>query len=282
MKRGWLYALILIVFGFWGSCLIVALVATGGDLTQMSAFGQLGDTFGSVNALFTGLALVGVAYGVMLQLKQNADQEKEAENRRAADKLQSQENYLTARLNATMALLQAHESSAKLIEGHGYPLQSYYQDEAKRETLKLRQSISLLLFEARLGFKYDNQKQTMDAVVHEYLKQFLAEMESRLADPHSDYWLYDVETSIQYLRKEVPQIRAFVLSDHNENSALMSKLIDRLSEIENSVRERVQKKLVVRHGNITNEDMIRASREAYQEVRTDLIDLIKATRDSLG
>jgi hypothetical protein len=37
---------------------------------RLESYGQLGDVFGSVNALFTGLALVGLVYTVFLQHKQ--------------------------------------------------------------------------------------------------------------------------------------------------------------------------------------------------------------------
>src|SRR5262249_60351914 len=79
-----------------------------------AVLGQLGDTFGFVNALFTGLALAGLVQTALLQQHQLAEQRKEikaqletAQENRAALLRQGRAEFLTARLNATIGLLNA-------------------------------------------------------------------------------------------------------------------------------------------------------------------------------
>ena len=45
------------------------------QIKALDKLGQLGDTFGAINALFTGLALVGLVYTIVQQQKQIQQQE---------------------------------------------------------------------------------------------------------------------------------------------------------------------------------------------------------------
>ena len=49
-------------------------------VSNPTAAGQLGDLFGSVNALFSGLALIGVVFAIMLQQKELSLSTKELRN----------------------------------------------------------------------------------------------------------------------------------------------------------------------------------------------------------
>jgi hypothetical protein len=64
---------------------------------ELESFGQLGDVFGSANALFTGLALVGLVYTVILQRAQTASQEQQLTLQRQEPSRQAREQFLTAR-----------------------------------------------------------------------------------------------------------------------------------------------------------------------------------------
>ena len=44
----------------WGNCLLVAALAVARK--DVATYGQVGDTFGSVNALFTGIGIIGLVY----------------------------------------------------------------------------------------------------------------------------------------------------------------------------------------------------------------------------
>src|SRR4051812_28807902 len=97
---------VLFVVALWVGCLVLAL---GGyrlnPSDKIGAYGQIGDPFGSVNALFTGLGLIGIVYTILLRRQQNKDT-------RLGLSRQSREQYLTARLTATTALLQASDVKA--------------------------------------------------------------------------------------------------------------------------------------------------------------------------
>lgn len=95
------------VLGLW---LIWMAAAAAGTTRKwppdISALGQSGDTFGSINALFTGLALIGLVYTVFLQRV-------EIDDNRQSLEMNRREQFLSARLNARTALLQAAIAAAE-------------------------------------------------------------------------------------------------------------------------------------------------------------------------
>lgn len=94
--------------------------------------GQVGDMFGAVNSLFSGLALAGIVYAILLQRQELELQRKElamtrAELRRSAEAhersqatlaRQAQNQVLAARLQALSALL-SHRG--RLYSDHSTP-----------------------------------------------------------------------------------------------------------------------------------------------------------------
>jgi hypothetical protein len=153
--------LVLFVFLVWIRLWVITNVAY---LAQdhppgMSEHGQFGDAFGSLNALFTGLALAGLVYTAILQRKQLDEQREELkaqdeaarENRSALAK-QNRAQFLSARLQAETALLQAESEK---FAGYGRAtvgVQGVVEHEATRSASRRRIAIMLLLIEARQGF----------------------------------------------------------------------------------------------------------------------------------
>jgi hypothetical protein len=132
---------------FWGSL--------GPREHPMETFGQFGDTFGVVNALFTGLALVGVVYAAVLQHDQVETQRQElkqqsrdSELNRQALTREKREQFVTARLNATQALLHARQAESGL-SSHRW--EEFQKEKALLEAIGLRQRISIMLCEASFG-----------------------------------------------------------------------------------------------------------------------------------
>src|SRR3954447_4954476 len=96
----------------WLACLTIALrEAWCKDKEAIAASGQIGDTFGAVNALFTGFALIGLVYTAVLQRQEIRTQEQDSQENKRALQRESRSLFLAARLNATVALLQACEVS---------------------------------------------------------------------------------------------------------------------------------------------------------------------------
>ena len=58
---------ILFVFGAWGIAHLIAFVIWVLDPLNLEFIGQYGDFFGCLNTLFSGLAMVGAVYAVLLQ-----------------------------------------------------------------------------------------------------------------------------------------------------------------------------------------------------------------------
>ena len=170
---GTAFVFVVIVLSIWVAYLYIAFQALkSASPTGISSLGQFGDTFGAINALFTGLALSGLVYTALLQHEQVRAQRQElqqqaydsAANREALSR-EKREQFLTARLNATVVLLQANEA----MMGFSLADDDYARLQGLRETRKLRQQVSLLLCEARFGFEADWSVDVERCAVREYL-----------------------------------------------------------------------------------------------------------------
>lgn len=97
------------VVGVWLFTPYIVVVVLGHALPPNEA-GPFGDIYGSVNALFTGLALLGVAYTLFAQAHRNAldDAEREKESRRA---------FLIAQLTALPILIRQEKERIWAIDG---------------------------------------------------------------------------------------------------------------------------------------------------------------------
>jgi hypothetical protein len=125
----------------------------------MSERGQFGDAFGSLNALFTGLALAGLVYTAILQRNQLNEQRKEivaqdkaAGDNRAALARQLRAQYLSARLQAQSALVHAHAEGLKGLNRTYSELSPFDKHEAVRSAKRLKLAVELLLLESLRGF----------------------------------------------------------------------------------------------------------------------------------
>ncbi len=110
--------IVLLVFCFWvGSYFLVPRLAKT-DNPQISA-GEVGDMFGAVNALFSGLAFVGLIYTILLQSQELRLQREELALTRqemvhTREEIEGQKRALEAQLE-TMQLQQFEESFYQLI-----------------------------------------------------------------------------------------------------------------------------------------------------------------------
>ncbi len=89
-KRNFVWAIgLLLVMVLWGGWLVIYWNVIFGDYTYREIAGLFGDSFGAVNALFSGTAMLGVVYAVWLQhselalLQRKMKEEKEIELIRA-------------------------------------------------------------------------------------------------------------------------------------------------------------------------------------------------------
>ena len=112
------------ILAFWAATVPVLAWLVPGDTVTGDAIakrGQIGDAFGSINALFSGLALAGIIVAILLQreelrLQRRELEETRAELRRQADASEKQEAALRAQHR--IGLLQAViNGRASLYEG---------------------------------------------------------------------------------------------------------------------------------------------------------------------
>ena len=85
------------------------------------------------------------------QQQELEQQSQDSETTRPALSRETREQFLTARVNATVAMLQATEA----MMGLSLTDDDYARLAAMRETRKLRQQVAILLCEAKLGFDAD-------------------------------------------------------------------------------------------------------------------------------
>lgn len=99
-RSGWL---IFAVVAVW----VLFNIAVWASLPSWNERGLFGDMFGAVNALFSALAFAAVAYAIFLQRNQLVAQERDL--------------ILSARLNATSALIAAYTERAHYAESRASP-----------------------------------------------------------------------------------------------------------------------------------------------------------------
>jgi hypothetical protein len=108
LKRNFPWILILVVIGAW----LFAPIAIAHFFPKLEERGQFGDLFGSVNALFSGLAFASLLYTILLQLEQMKLQREELALQREELKLQREEmaasrNELANQVRVQQALFKA-------------------------------------------------------------------------------------------------------------------------------------------------------------------------------
>jgi hypothetical protein len=144
---------LIFVFISWIVFLMLAVRAIHpADVRQISSLGQFGDVFGSVNALFTGLALVGVVYTVLLQRDQVKTQDEQLSIQKVDSAKQAREQFLTARLNALVAQAQVRPLLRQPLLEASEAVKAANEQVYLRTLSKLYIRIEVLYMEAGLGF----------------------------------------------------------------------------------------------------------------------------------
>lgn len=154
---------VLIVATAWTFCFVKAYLAAPTADSEIGSLGQFGDSFGAVNALFTGLALLGVAYAAIQQNEQIWQSREATIHERRVQ-------FLAARLNGAVALLEALRISSskqqpKLLEKY-----------AARRQERLQLQLGFLLCEARLGFESDWSTHLEERAIRDYLIEILSDL----------------------------------------------------------------------------------------------------------
>ena len=129
-KLNGLYVLLFIVVIIW----IASLFVIPYFLTDLQKRALLGDSFGTINSLFSGLAFAGIIYTILLQRKELALQRQELretrlelersataqENSERQQRRQSENLKITAKLNALSTLVSYYsnvETKTKNFDG---------------------------------------------------------------------------------------------------------------------------------------------------------------------
>ncbi len=228
--------LIVIVFSTWAIYLYSSFqTMRSAESEGISRLGQFGDAFGAINALFTGLALSGLVYTALLHHEQVQAQRQELQqqahdsvaNRQALSREQ-RELFLTARLNATVAMLQANEA----MMGFTPVDDEYARLQGLRETRKLKQQVSLLLCEARLGFEADWSVAIERRAINDYLTTYFSELIYRCNIHHLDP-LSLFQAAVERERLEMGTFCEQIQSRHPSTAAQVIEFMDSLGSVKN-------------------------------------------------
>jgi hypothetical protein len=171
----------LIVFAgviiFWLINLIVAIRWWVSEQNNgLGKIGQIGDSLGITNSLFTGAALAGLFYTVLLQRKEVAGQEADSRKNQYARRREARERFLTARLNAITALAHATGVRAQVAAyGRSEHETSFELKAARREAMEISQRLSVILHEVSMGFNRDWDLRVEREAIRRYIIDIFAD-----------------------------------------------------------------------------------------------------------
>ena len=125
----------------------------------MSSRGQFGDMFGAINAIFSGLALLGVVYAIFLQSEDLSLQRKELEltreelkrtteaQEKSGEALSRQASSLkiTAKLNGLSAILQHYNTLLGLTNSAKYGIDTSQFNTHKQDADKIIAEVKSLI-----------------------------------------------------------------------------------------------------------------------------------------
>jgi hypothetical protein len=225
---------LVLVLSIWVGYLYIAFQALkAASPAGIGTFGQFGDTFGSINALFTGLAFAGLVYTALLQREQVQSQRQEldqqlrdSEANRLALSRGKREQFLTARLNATVAMLQATEAMLALALKDD----DYARLAAMRETRKLKHQVAILLCEAKLGFEADWSVEVERTAIRDYLATYFRELHHRCVVHHSSP-LSLFEGSIHREKLEMSTLCEQIRERHSSTADHVTQFMTFLADI---------------------------------------------------
>jgi len=140
-KLNGLFVLVFIVIIIWISSIFII----PNFLLELNKRALLGDSFGTINSLFSGLAFAGIIYTILLQRKELALQRQELKETRLElersataqekserqQRRQSENLKITAKLNALSTLVSYYsnvESKSKNFDGAKYKLAQTEQE----------------------------------------------------------------------------------------------------------------------------------------------------------
>ena len=109
MKKSVLISIALVVFALWLGAPMVGLYFFGSWVER----GQFGDLFGSVNALFSGLAFAGLIYAIFLQGQQLSLQREELRLQR--EEMAASRKELARQADVQTALVRATVAQIKVV-----------------------------------------------------------------------------------------------------------------------------------------------------------------------
>lgn len=207
-KTGFIITLIIVpivIFGLWYLTYIL--------LKDCDTRGTFGDMFGSVNALFSGLALAGIILTILLQRNELKLQREELKETRKEFKIQNKTLKLQRFENTFFSMLDLHHQIVNAIDlsdfepkdhGRGYSKINYLQ-ELEKIVISGRDVFERLYTKMRSEMQKDEQN--YNKIYDEYYKRI-----------HSDFGHY-----FRHLYRIIKLIDSTDFSDNYDETSPISK-----------------------------------------------------------
>jgi hypothetical protein len=202
--RAVVFAVIFVIL-VWGLCLGATLWAMKpSESRKLESYGRFGDVFGSVNALFTGVAIIGLVYTSILQRAQTQAQLAQIEMQKTESSRQMREQFLTARLNVQAAVSQAYTGIYSMFLSDPNNRAGNSTHATLRELAKCAIRIEVLSFEAQQGFEggawtSSVEKESIRMYILTVLKQNVAEWAEHETNNARGLTLASVERASQQI-----------------------------------------------------------------------------------
>lgn len=167
-----------IVIGLW----VATPFAVRWRFPDSTRQGTFGDLYGSVNALFSGLALLGVVAAILLQQKELSLSTKELKNSATALQKQVELSAYASRIQVLPGLIQLQKVRLKTLDIDGFKNfeQWDYSSKELQSLLDLQKKAIGLTLESCDRLK-DELRKPMDTVVLEHKKSELAQKQAQAA-----------------------------------------------------------------------------------------------------
>lgn len=147
--RAVVFCVVVIILGLWFATLpllrwwvpAAAEAGDAGEAVAIAQWGQIGDAFGSINALFSGLALAGVVLAVLLQREELKLQRQELRETRAELKRQAEASDRQAGV-AEAQLTRAREDDIRtVVRAYRTLAQAWHEFSDAVETVRAQKEV---------------------------------------------------------------------------------------------------------------------------------------------
>jgi hypothetical protein len=208
--------LLVMVIGLWAASAIV-IYFIGKNDGEWSTRGQIGDMFGAINALFSGLAFAGIIYTILLQREELSEQRHELELTRQEFETQ----------NKTLKLQRFEATFFNLLDLHNRLIEEFEFDETKELFMKRGK-----VYRGRDIFEYFTDNLFKDLQHFGQLNQEAFHMMKERYHKHFRFLGTEIDLYLKSLHRMLRYVEDHIFDDLESKNFYKSIISSSLSEDE--------------------------------------------------